>query len=365
MKNRSIIGIIILVLVLSAVPAAKADKSNAKLIQELAELDAFHPGLSNDLYKEWHYFNFIDEDLKFFVSFNVGGNLTGQTGYGRVLMAYKFGDNTDQIGASYMIFPIQDVEISDYTPDLTFNNLTYSNYVKLMPNGYKVHAEGNVSPPAPLLPYTIIFDAIYHPKADPTSIFSGDFGDTGDMNWISAAPASKVEGSFMINEVEYNLDGVRGYHDHNWGNWSWDDDIGWDWGQAIEKNIDDPDTDVGKYTLVLGRLTNRSHTSDTRKRLILWKNKRQIAVFEDIDTEFEYTMTGPYPEYINVTANSTDSNVTSVFHTSSAIPLIVDPSLTIWELTGNYTVTGKIDGKCINFITEGFAEYTNESVNII
>lgn len=358
MKNRSIICIIILVLALLTVPAANADKSRANLIQELAELDAFHPDLSNDLYKEWHYFNFIDEenDLKFFVSLNVGGNLTGPTGYGRVLMAYKIGDNPGQIGASYINYPIQYVDVSEYTPDLTFDDSIYNNYVKLMPNGYKVHAEGIVYPPSPLVPFPIIFDATYLPKAEPTSIFSGLFGDkTGDMNWISAAPACKVEGNLTINEVEYNLDGVRGYHDHNWGNWSWDDNIGWDWGQAIEMNTDESDTDVGKYTIVLGRLTNSLHTSDTRNQLILWKNKRQIAVFKD--TEFEYTMAGPYPEYINATAQSGGDSVTSVFHTSSAIPLLVGPSLTIWELTGNYTVTGIIDGKSINFITEGFAEY--------
>ena len=358
MKNRSIIGIIILVLALLTVPGANADKSNANLIQELAELDAFHPGLSNDLYKEWHYFNFIDEenDLKFFVSFNVGGNLTGPTGYGRVLMVYKIGDNPSQIGVSLIDYPIQDVDFSDDSPDLTYDNSIYSNYVKLMPNGYKVHAEGIVIPPTPLVPFPIIFDATYVPKAEPTSIFTGLFGDTpGEMNWICAAPASKVEGSLMIGEEEYHLDGVRGYHDHNWGNWSWDDNIGWDWGQAIEKNNDESDTDVGKYTIVLGRLTNSLHTSDTRNRLILWKNKHQIATFDN--TEFEYTMMGPYPEYINATGLSGGDSVTSIFHTSSAIPLIVDPSLTIWELTGNYTVTGIIDGKSINFITEGFAEY--------
>jgi predicted secreted hydrolase len=71
------------------------------------------------------------------------------------------------------------------------------------------------------------------------------------MNWVSAAPACKVMGSLTINGEEYNLDGVRGYHDHNWGNWSWNDNIGWDWGQAIEMNNDEPDTDVGRYTIVL------------------------------------------------------------------------------------------------------------------
>jgi len=361
MKNQSIIVIIILVMAaLLAVPAASADKSNANRIQNLAELDAFHPDLSNDMYREWHYFNFIDEanDLKFFVTFNVGGDLTRQSGYGSLLMVYKFGDDPGQVGVVQGLYLPEFVDVSSDSPDLTFDDSIQRNYVKLMPNGYKVHAEGAMIQPPPLAPIPMIYDAIYLPKAEPTSIFNGSIGDTpGDMNWVSAAPACKVMGSLTINGVEYNLNGVRGYHDHNWGNWSWNDNIGWDWGQAIEMNNDEPDTDVGRYTIVLGKLTNSDHTSDTGNRLLLWKNNHQIAVFEN--AEFEYDMIGPYPESITATAQSGSDTVTSVFHTSSAIPIKVDPTLpfTIWELTGDYTVTGTIDGKSIHFITEGFAEY--------
>lgn len=356
MKNRSIIVIFILVIALLAVPAASADKSKANLIQNLATLDAFHPDLSNDMYREWHYFNFIDEtnDLKFFVTFNIGGDLNGPSGYGSLLMVYKIGNNPYPVGVVQGYYPSIYVDVSDDSPDLTFDNLFQRNYVRLMPNGYKVHAEGVMQPPFEPIP--IIYDATYIPKAESTSIFSGLIGDTlGDMKWVSAAPACKVMGSLTINGVEYNLDGVRGYHDHNWGNWSWKDNIGWDWGQAIEMNDDDPDTDVGRYTIVLGKLTNSDHTSDTGNRLLLWKNNHKIAVFEN--AEFEYVMGPLYPESITATAQSDGDTVMSIFHTSSAIPIEVDPTLTIWELTGVYTVTGTINGKSINFITEGFAEY--------
>ncbi|MCK4938509.1 MAG: hypothetical protein KAR85_07885 [Methanosarcinales archaeon] len=353
MKNQSIILVIFLVLALLVVPVANADKSNANLVQELSALDSFHPELSNDSYKEWHYFNIIDEtnDLKFFVTFNVGGNQTESTGYGIVLMAYMIGDYPS---ATQEYYSIQSIDVSDDSPDLTFND---NNYVRLMPNGYRVNAEINGTDVYGN-PIHIIYDATYIPKADPTQIFNGDIGDTpGDMNWVSAAPACKVEGSLTINEVKYNLDGVRGYHDHNFGIWDWGDNIGWDWGQAIEMNYDDPDTDVGRYTIVLGRLTDGSHIPDTGNRLLLWKNKAQIGIFQNV--EFKYVMMGLYPEYITATAQSDVDSVTSVFHTSSAMPIRIDPNLDfiIWELTGIYTVTGTIDGKSINFCTEGFAEY--------
>ena len=358
MKNQSIILVIFLVLALLVGPVANADKSNADLVQKLSALDSFHPELSNDSYKEWHYFNIIDEanDLKFFVTFIVGGNQTGSTvpnGYGTVLMAYMIGD---EMGGTQEYYSIQSVDVSDDSPDLTFNE---SNYVRLMPNGYRVNAEINGTDVYGY-PIHIIYDATYIPKAEPSLIFNGLIGDApGDMNWVSAAPACRVEGSLTINGEEYNLDGIRGYHDHNFGNWDWGDNIGWDWGQAIEMNDDEPDTDVGRYTIVLGRLTDGSHTSDTGNRLLLWKNKAQIGIFQNVEFEYAMTEAYPYPEYINATAQSGDDSVTSVFHTSSAMPIIIDPNLpfTIWELTGIYTVTGTIDGKSINFCTEGFAEY--------
>ena len=351
MKIQSIVLVIFLVLALLVGPVANADKSNADLLQKLSVLDSFHPELSNDSYKEWHYFNIIDEanDLKFFVTFIVGGNQTGSNGYGTVLMAYMIDGG---MGGAQEYYPIQSVNVSDDSPDLTFDE---SNYVRLMPNGYRVNAEINGTDVYGN-PIHIIYDATYIPKAEPGLIFYGDIGDTpGDMNWVSAAPACRVEGSLTINGEEYNLNGVRGYHDHNFGNWDWGDNIGWDWGQGIEMNNDDPDTDVGRYTIVLGRLTNGSHTSDTGNRLLLWKNKAQIGIFQNVT--FEYAMMGPFPEYINATAQSGDDSVTSVFHTSSAMPIEIDPDFTIWELIGTYTVTGTIDGKSINFCTEGFAEY--------
>ena len=365
MKIQSIIVIIILVFALLAVPTTSADKSKANLVRNLATLDAFHPDLSDDLYKEWLYFNFIDEanDLKFIVSFNIGGNLTGETGNSTMLMAYQIEDDYTQMGSAVGSYPIESVNYSADSPDLTLDE---NNYVRLMPNGYKVHAEG-FGLNAFGEPIQMIYDATYIPKADPTLLFSGIIGDSGDMNWISAAPACKVEGSLTINGVgynlEYDLNGVRGYHDHNWGIWDWDDNMGWDWGQAIEMNDEEPDTDVGRYTIVLGKLTNGSHTADTGNQLLLWKNMRQIAAFDNVT--FEYVMMEPCPPYpacpgyIYATAESGDDLVTSVFHTSSAIPIKINQTsdFIIWELTGTYTVTGEINGKSIDFSTDGFAEY--------
>ena len=359
MRNQLIIGNIFLIIILLSVPTINADKTNTNLIQELSPIDSFHPD-NNLIYKEWHYFNIIDEDpdLKFFVTFNIGGNLSNASeSYSHVLMAY---DINNDVNMSVNTYSILDTNYSNETPDVEINN----SYVKLLPNGYEVYAESTDG--------KIVFSATFIPKASPSTVFSGDIGDNGVMNWVTAAPVCKVNGNLTINEIVYSLDGVRGYHDHNWGRWEWCDNIGWDWGQAIEPN-DEDDTDVGRYGMTIGRLTNGSHTMDGISRLQIWKNKKQIAAFNNVTFSYDFETYPVYPTpplLINATAESDGDSITSIFETSKGLPINIGQlsgegcNLIIWELTGNYNVSGTIDGKPFNFQAEGFAEYVYEIPNI-
>jgi hypothetical protein len=339
MRNQLIIGSILLILILLSVPTINADKTNSKLIRELSPIDSFHPD-NNLIYKEWHYFNIIDEDpdLKFFVTFK-----------------YDIGVSD---GMSIDEVPILYATYSNETPDIEINN----SYVKLLPNGYEVYAKSTS-------PEEIIFSATFIPMASPSTVFNGTIGNYGEMNWVTAAPVCKVNGNLIINGIVYSLDGVRGYHDHNWGRWMWCDDIGWDWGQAIEPN-DEADTDVGRYGMTIGRLTNGSHTMDGTSRLQIWKNKQQSAAFDNVTFSYDFgTYPYPYPLLINATAKYDGDSITSIFETSKGLPIKIEyenykGNLTIWELTGNYTVSGIIDGKQIYFRAGGFAEYVYGIPNI-
>ena len=354
MRNKLIIGNIILIIILLSVPTINADKTNSNLIRELSPIDSFHPD-NNLIYKEWHYFNIIDDDpdLKFFVTFNIGGNVSNPyESYSQVLMAYDINNNVDMSVNSYSIV---DTYYSNETPDVEINN----SYVKLLPNGYEVYAESTDG--------NIVFSATFIPKASPSTVFSGTIGNYGQMNWVTAAPVCKVNGNLRINGTVYSLDGVRGYHDHNWGRWTWCDNIGWDWGQAIEPNDEDEaDTDVGRYGMTIGRLTNGPHTMDGTSRIQIWKNKKQIAAFDNMIFSYDfgtYPNLYPYPLLINATAESEGDSITSIFETSKGLPINIGQlsgegcNLIIWELTGYYNVSGTIDGKAFNFRAEGFAEY--------
>lgn len=48
-----------------------------------------------------------------------------------------------------------------------------------------------------------------------------------------------------------------GYHDHNWGQWHWGDDIGWEWGSFVA--APESGTEAGTAAVVAARTTDRLH----------------------------------------------------------------------------------------------------------
>lgn len=52
-----------------------------------------------------------------------------------------------------------------------------------------------------------------------------------DLSWTVGAPAARVDGVVRVDGRTYRLDGARGYHDHNYGEFDLADDAhgGWDW----------------------------------------------------------------------------------------------------------------------------------------
>jgi hypothetical protein len=58
-----------------------------------------------------------------------------------------------------------------------------------------------------------------------------------NMSWLVYMPAALVSGEVVIDGRSHTLDAVRGYHDHNWGEWVLSDVV-WNWGQYSEPGLD-------------------------------------------------------------------------------------------------------------------------------
>ncbi|WP_440945766.1 hypothetical protein ACSAZL_16915 [Methanosarcina sp. T3] len=368
---------------------ALAGQSNS-LIGELKQVDAFHPPADDNLmplYNEWHYFNIIDEEqnLSIICVFKLNGCLSAS----EILLEY----NTDNgnSNAYYKVYPIDIAEYSSETPDVTIA----SNTVKLTPQGYSVHIISEDG--------SKVFDALFKPEVEPSPVFSAaDFSPVygGVINWIVTSPKMKVNGELTVDGKMYTLKNARGYHDHNWGYWSWGDNLGWDWGQTTQTKNSLNGSDLGKYSLNFGNITDASFTQSFSSVLRLWRNREIIATFSDADMQVIHSnfVGGPVPvPYLgaymppdsfplpldtDILASSDSGDYLTIKFTTESVhcvPLLVAVPMTdsngspltdeygniiikyriIWEMIGTYQVDGEIDGKPISYIADGFMEYVS------
>ncbi|MCG7849597.1 MAG: hypothetical protein MIO93_10525, partial [ANME-2 cluster archaeon] len=377
MRTRSIIITIVAALLLFSVASnAVYAEEQGSLIDELTEIDAFHPPVigesRNMMYNEWHYFNVMDEEqgLSLMTTLKLSGDIYDpipfNSSVATVVLSYSTPDGENITGDNYPITPDQ-VEFSSETPDIRI----YSSTVTLTDEGYHVHVES--------ADRLTVFDAMFKPFTEPAPFFIAPYKEEGQdrmINWLVASPKMKVNGTLTISkgtdlEHTYTLENVRGYHDHNWGYWLWQDDIGWDWGQASENQLDVNDED--KYAFCFGNVTNNEHTKSRGAVLNIWKNKTIIAGFENETIQIQHFGMVPVPELNNsfpmgtvLTADDGDNSMSISFSTEDVTPIPVqigdNKYLVIWELTGTYEVSGCIDGKPVSYTSKGFMEYVTSSI---
>lgn len=351
-KYSTFFYIVALILFCSSFPISVFAEENGYRIDELSEMDAFHPPEINDprimMYREWQYFNIIDEEqnLTFITTMTLTGNIYDPTKSAAVVLVNYI--TPEKSNLTINAFPISLSQWSDKSPDLIIS----SSSIKLTEQGYHVHVESEDT----------IFDAIFKPEAENGTIFSVPANSERIINWFVASPKMKVNGEFTIKkgttqEKTYILKNIKGYHDHNWGFWLWQDDLGWDWGQAS-----------GKYTIAFGNITNNNHTESKSAVLEVWKNSKREAVFNDneinIHREKMISITGlpdnPFPMTTEISAISGENRLNALFTTErfTPIPLPIPGGFRIiWELSGKYDVSGNVHGKPVSYKTNGYLEY--------
>jgi hypothetical protein len=182
--------------------------------------------------------------------------------------------------------------------------------------------------------------------------------------WISwrVIPAMTVSGSLTLGEVALVPEGMRAYHDHNWGRWRWGDDAGWEWGAFSEV--------AGDATLVLSRTTNRAHDHSGPLLLTLDAgNRRRAFNGPQVHVEYAGTFQGPLrrvpgalaalhadrarphlPAHLHVTASDGSATVDLTFAPRAAAQLIAAEPLSrgysfIHELVGSWSATCQLAGQ--------------------
>ncbi|WP_440954523.1 hypothetical protein ACSAZK_12960 [Methanosarcina sp. Mfa9] len=374
---------------------------NSSLIEELSVVDAFHPPGEGDpvnFYNEWHYFSVIDEEQNLSVTCTF--KLNGPINASEVMLGYStdaaYATNaTNATGAAnatnatnvttgffYGVYPLVPgvVEYSSESPNVTISNST----VTLTDEGYDVHVESDDG--------TKVFDAFFVPEVEPSPVYniSGVPEPESELYGLITSAKMTVNGTLTVDGQEYAFDQRRGYHDHNWGYWSWDSDFGWERGQVTQLNSSSNESEVGEYSISFGNITNASHTQSAFSLLSVWKGENIVASFSGDELKIEHNLTSfnetfpipdqgialhiasfPLPVETSVSASNAtapDANNLEIgFNTEQSVlvPIvIVDESgnvkfRALWGLIGNYQVNGTIGGEPVSYTADGFMEYVS------
>ena len=197
-------------------------------------IDRFHqppPRVRGDTtWAEWHYFNLLwpDETRWLYLSFILGGDLSGNRWGGIVLARYRLPDGrhisfADSLGA-------EAIEYSLEGPDLAFGPHT----VRLLndPARYRIRASlPAVGAGAPLI-VEIDVRPEPHRYFPPTELAAADSFVSG---YVAPALRATATGRVCVGRDCTPVDGTIAYHDHNWGTWG---GVIWDWGVAHAGTFD-------------------------------------------------------------------------------------------------------------------------------
>ena len=192
---------------------------------------------------EWHYFNVLSPDASrwAFVSFIVGGDVTGTQWGGQVLVTlHERGRPPRRFSAQV---PAAGVHFSTTHADLTIGTGT----VRVLPDGrYAVQATAREEGSG--IPLTVDLTVAPAPRVEfPGALLrSGDFTSGYVVPALRAAATGRICVAAQCDQYE----NAQSYHDHNWGGWR---GVTWDWGS----------TRAGGYTLLYGRVAPEDSAAGT------------------------------------------------------------------------------------------------------
>jgi len=157
-------------------------------------------------------------------------------------------------------------------------------------------------------------------------------------------------GALRIGREQVSVDGMSGYHDHNWGFW---EGVRWQWGQVAS----------GDLSIVYGRVLPPADVADPSRMpgfLGVIGPQGPIAFSTDVSISEDDDRGVPRV----VTVQSRDRllqltlrlDVSESVRTAMALTSDAAGAMTFLQLGGEYHVTGRAGGRDVNFTARGSAE---------
>ncbi len=244
------------------------------------DLDHFHlptPGMAHrESWGEWHYFNVLTPDAKrwAFISFIVGGDVTGDQWGGQVLVTlHERGRPPRRFSRS---LPKERVRFSTRDANLEIGD----NVVQVLPDGrYAVRADVREEGVGTPLALDLVISPAARVDFPGATMVSGDF----TSGYVVPALRADASGSWCVASRCERVDGAQAYHDHNWGGWR---GVTWEWGSAR----------AGEFTVLYGRVTpDDSSSGNTPLFVYLTDAQGFLALFRPRVIRYDDARTVPTP----------------------------------------------------------------------
>lgn len=334
-----------------------------KISDQIERDDALsHPGEEAERYSEWHHFTFNDDRCGLYGIFNLAlsGDVRDQE-RGRAGVSLVVCEGRRSWRGTMNLYAADETSFA-------------SGALALAVGGNSVaFREGRYVVAGALKDRSIVLEATWTPRASALRV-----ENIGGLINTFILPRLTVEGVLSIDGREHRLE-ATGYHDHNWGHWSWGRDLGWDWGYILE-----PEAQGGTaaVSIVFGQVTDAARAA-ARSDLVLlvWIGERCEQIF--LDDAVEIAVAGELsgvdvprvpgllamldpgrpqiPRRLFIRAAEGEDRLEISFEVESALQfLIPHPSAVgntrISELVGRYQVRGILGGRPVDFSYTGFAE---------
>jgi hypothetical protein len=322
----------------------------------LRAMDRFHPlpdlaafpsaegSAERRSWAEWLYFNARSPDgtRRFYLTFMTGAPDAAGMRPAYVRLQLNRGGATMNFSASGSV---RDRDLLDRAPDVDIGG----NSVRLESDGrYRIAlALRNDSRPDAGAQGELILTPQAGRSIPPATIH-------GARGWVSGYVVPVLSGAFAgvlrIGGEELAVDGMSGYHDHNWGYWA---GVRWQWGQVAS----------GTLSIIYGRVFPPADVADPRRIpgfLGVMGPEGPIAFSTDVAIREDDD--GGRPR--SVTIESRDRrlqmtlrlDVSESVETAMALTRDASGSMTFLQLGGVYHVAGRAAGRNIDFTARGSAE---------
>jgi hypothetical protein len=315
------------------------------------------PNFNRTSWAEWLYFSGRSPDgrLRFYLTFLTGAPTTAGRRHALVRLQLDRNGRSTNYSAHE---EIDEATLLRQAPDMTvagnsvhLEGLRYHLTLALNREGALLQRRTASRPGAdrPDLRGEITLDAVPGRSLPPGTI-------QGAHGWLSGyvAPVLSgiVGGTLSIDGTTLPLDGVVGYHDHNWGFW---EGVRWQWGQVAH----------GDLSIVYGRVFPPSSVADPGSVpgfLALLGPDGPIAFSTNVSIE-EHGDGGGTPRGLDIVARGNQLEIRLAFSAEESVRSRMlltasptGPGMDFLQLGGRYEVSGRGGGRDVSFSARGSAE---------